>query len=275
MHRLQIFPLGFFIVFFLLVGLSVKGQEVSFTTKEKNLPCLDKQFTVFVHMYVDSFSNTGVTEDTIRYALNEASKKFLPICVSFTPCLFDTFPTFQFDTLGANDFGRLREMEKRHNLKDVINIHIISEVRLLDGDQPFGYAFQNGIAERDSGSIVISKIALLETPLLLTHLLGHYFGLMHTFGDGQELVDGTNCDTAGDKICDTPADPISSTFPQAALKMDDNCLFTDLSTDANSTYYIPDVANIMSKYIQCYCTFSRLQYLKMAENYLNSIDKKW
>lgn len=34
----------------------------------------------------------------------------------------------------------------------------------------------------------------------LTHELGHYFNLYHTF----QACDGTNCSTSGDRVCDTP-----------------------------------------------------------------------
>jgi hypothetical protein len=35
----------------------------------------------------------------------------------------------------------------------------------------------------------------------LTHELGHFFNLNHTF----QACDGTNCNTSGDRVCDTPA----------------------------------------------------------------------
>jgi hypothetical protein len=39
--------------------------------------------------------------------------------------------------------------------------------------------------------------------------MGHFLGLLHTHEDsfGKENVDGTNCRTAGDLLCDTKADP--------------------------------------------------------------------
>ena len=44
------------------------------------------------------------------------------------------------------------------------------------------------------------------------HEVGHYFSLEHTFlghaSSNPELVNGSNCTTRGDLICDTPADPL-------------------------------------------------------------------
>ncbi len=47
-----------------------------------------------------------------------------------------------------------------------------------------------------------------EDGATIAHEMGHYFGLLHTHetANGTELVNGTNCGTAGDLLCDTPAD---------------------------------------------------------------------
>ncbi len=53
----------------------------------------------------------------------------------------------------------------------------------------------------------------------LTHELGHYFNLLHTFQSStdanqtnreyvtRDVFQGANCATKGDLLCDTPADP--------------------------------------------------------------------
>lgn len=48
----------------------------------------------------------------------------------------------------------------------------------------------------------------------IAHELGHYFNLYHTHetGFGLECPDGTNCVTAGDLLCETPADPTLTGF---------------------------------------------------------------
>ncbi|MDT8347453.1 MAG: M43 family zinc metalloprotease [Flavobacteriaceae bacterium] len=61
-------------------------------------------------------------------------------------------------------------------------------------------------------TVLIAESAFLNKTTL-SHELGHFFGLQHTFGKKAdpytttELPDGSNCLESGDFICDTPADP--------------------------------------------------------------------
>tara|TARA_R110001592_G_scaffold119491_5_gene322650 strand:- start:2429 stop:2758 length:330 start_codon:yes stop_codon:yes gene_type:complete len=109
--------------------------------------------------------------------------------------------------------------------------------------------------------------------------MGHYFGLPHTWAGanapGSELADGSNCTTAGDQICDTPADPfIEGT--EGEDYVDDDCRFIDMQQDANGDYYTPDIGNIMSYYPdRCKCGFSHDQFWVMVNTYLNSNPKMW
>ena len=111
---------------------------------------------------------------------------------------------------------------------------------------------------------------------LIPHELGHNFNLYHTFGSGppntpsNELVTrgpGANCQTAGDLICDTPADP----WYQPGLQYDsgsDCPHYSPLSTprDANGEPYQPMLSNIMSYFwLGCPHDFTPGQYERMQE----------
>ncbi|WP_420148222.1 GEVED domain-containing protein, partial [Spirosoma sp.] len=113
---------------------------------------------------------------------------------------------------------------------------------------------------------------------LIPHELGHNFNLVHTFGElggGGTLGSGTtaelvtrgpgaNCTTAGDYICDTPADPYNK--PGASLTFVDGCpQYNPNSTavDANGEHYAPSISNIMSYYFPCSHNFTPGQYDRM------------
>jgi hypothetical protein len=70
-----------------------------------------------------------------------------------------------------------------------------------------GYAFFPGSGPK-GGGIFVNKNCYGTGSSTLIHEMGHYCALPHTFDDwrGKEFVNGSNCATAGDRFCDTPAD---------------------------------------------------------------------
>ena len=85
---------------------------------------------------------------------------------------------------------------------------------------------------------------------VLSHEIGHCLGLYHTFhglceSGCPELVDGSNCSSCGDYVCDTPADP------QKFKVNYSDCSWTGSTcglypTDENGDYYNPNTALIMA-----------------------------
>lgn len=93
-----------------------------------------------------------------------------------------------------------------------INIYVLPSSGQINGSTlVLSEAFdQYPLAELNA--VLIAENALLNKSTL-SHELGHFFGLQHTFGKKAdpytttELPDGSNCLESGDFICDTPADP--------------------------------------------------------------------
>ncbi len=111
-----------------------------------------------------------------------------------------------------------------------------------------------------TGSFVSINIRCNRTlENILSHELGHVMGLPHTHGytnsgTTNELVDGSNCATAGDRFCDTPADP------NLLGKVNGSCSYTGSARDANSMRYQPLTRAIMSYTIsRCADTLTPMQ----------------
>jgi len=141
------------------------------------------------------------------------------------------------------------------------------------GGAPGGYAFsrvQNG----SDGSVFCSDARVTT----LSHELGHYFGLPHTFADPttqyvHDLIDPLNhpvlingilttCKNTGDGFCDTPADR----NPQCSSS---NCTqVTCTTTDPLGLTYGPDPTLLMSYYNECSNRFSLEQSERMKTLYL-------
>ncbi len=244
---------------------------------DSSLPQVNKKFLIQVHIVRDSLGETLTDAEitTVRNSVSKASDAFSGIGISFeTEDSVRVIDNYRFNL--PEDTWRLDEMVKHHAVEDRINLFVFDAFTgVLEGAA--------GIA---SGESMFLPYASLENSGTVTHELGHVFGLAHTFGSGDviaaaqgepfdvstELVDGSNCETTGDQVCDTPADPYIPNDPNGTVWIDGNCVYIYDGRDANGDYYEPDIDNIMAYYFPddpCYCNggFSRGQLRKMAVSY--------
>jgi hypothetical protein len=114
--------------------------------------------------------------------------------------------------------------------------------------------------------IFIKNSCQLTDATTLTHELGHFFTLPHTFSGWEggntppniEKIDGSNCRTAGDGFCDTKADYVSVRW---------SCpLYSNLK-DPNGVIFKPD-SSIYMNYASdnCHSRFSNEQMLAMQND---------
>nr|WP_293837949.1 GEVED domain-containing protein [uncultured Arsenicibacter sp.] len=93
--------------------------------------------------------------------------------------------------------------------------------------------------------------------LIVPHELGHTFNLYHTFqgslGTNPELVtrgSDANCSTAGDLLCDTPADPYGKQNTNV-IRVDGCPVYVGTATDPQGLTYSPSLNNLMGYYASC------------------------
>ena len=250
------------------VSSNLTAQSYQF--KHESLPCLNKKFTIVAHIFRDSLGNPGVVEAEVIQAVAGAQVFFDPICVSFEVCEFRYHDNWQHDVLEDPD-TEIPQVKTKYHADFRINMYFVTDFTSDIG--ACGLADLNGIANATSSGIIIRKDCVNSGTF--AHEFGHFFSLEHTFaGSGVELVDGSNCTTAGDGICDTPADPYVAGEPLENY-IDGDCNFINVQTDANGDYYTPDVGNIMSYYKCGPCGFTWGQLQKMAQAYLTAGVKFW
>ncbi|SFD38121.1 zinc-dependent metalloprotease [Algibacter pectinivorans] len=148
-------------------------------------------------------------------------------------------------------------------VSNIINIYFIDYVENEIEESLCGYT--NSIGKNN---VIVIKNSCASNNSTLAHEMGHFFSLEHTHGTSNskqttELVDGSNCDTDGDGICDTPADPKLS-----SNTINNFCEYTGNLTDANGDYYKPDTGNIMSYSRRgCRNHFTEQQFARMHAYY--------
>jgi PKD repeat protein len=151
-----------------------------------------------------------------------------------------------------------------HNVPNVINIYFANTVTSsASGSGLCGYAYFPGGPE-----VILMANSCATNGSTLSHEMGHFFALSHTHGNSNttlttELVDGSNCSTAGDFICDTPADP-----QLGGSNVSPSCVYTGNTLDANGQPFNPDPLNIMSYSRKaCRTQFSPEQYARIYAVY--------
>jgi hypothetical protein len=131
-----------------------------------------------------------------------------------------------------------------------------------------GYAYFPNNTVSSTRSFILTSPTSTENDLgnrLIPHEMGHNFNLFHTFqgstGSTPELVTrgvGANCTSAGDFLCDTPADPYGRTG--ASLTFVAGCpAYKGTATDPTGMTYSPSISNIMSYYFPCTHDFTQGQ----------------
>ena len=256
----------------LLFGLIPFQTSAQLDYKYEPLPCLDKKVSILAHIVLNQFGNAEISEEDILTAIDSLNKYFEPICLSFEVCGFNTITNWQFNNL--DNAAEWNDLQVKYHKARRLNMFFVKRTHIFNA---CGFANLAGVQNLVNGGIVIKKNCVGNSKTI-PHEVGHYFGLLHTFeGSGIELVNGSNCQTAGDNICDTPADPFVNGDPvNAYVDVGLGCRFISPKVDANGEFYRPDVGNIMSYYPgQCSCGFTHQQYLKMAQTYQEALSKIW
>ncbi|MDQ3072991.1 MAG: M43 family zinc metalloprotease [Bacteroidota bacterium] len=93
----------------------------------------------------------------------------------------------------------------RWDTKRYLNIWVVATVRTFtEGSTTLGYAQFPWDDRPSTDGIVIRADQMVSGNTTLTHELGHYLGLFHTFQSFGGSTCTNNCAGTGDMICDTP-----------------------------------------------------------------------
>lgn len=253
---------GFFFLLFFLPNTA--DAQLALLDKKQSTTCVDREFTVMVHMVRDTFQNVGTTVENIEIAMEVLNTWFEPICVRFEVASIDTIDNFQY-SVPAN-LNELEQLWTNHNAENRINLYIVRDLTRVSPEPV--YATDEGILQLERGGVLINRNEFNDFPVWLVHAFGHYCGLLDTNTDfPNQIVTDPNCDATGDQLCDTPADPLDPSAPFGGLGIyfDETCRFIYTPVDANGEYFLTQTGNAMSRYPSfCWCGLTYEQFERMA-----------
>ena len=237
---------------------------------EENLPALPATFeklnkVLHIHFYIVKRDVTGTnfTTSKIIDAIDFVNLAFEPSGISFA--LIDTTIIENYQLYNVQKGKTETNLVAQYNQKNVINVYLVDYLRNEDNKTVCGYTYFPS-AQKDF--IMLRKGCFSEQ--LLLKQMGHLLNLYHTHETvfGNEQANGEECNTTGDRCCDTPADP-------GLEDLVSNCKYTGKGKDINNDYYAPTVTNYMSDSpVNCQCKFTEeqlkrvIQCIKGTKSYL-------
>ena len=194
------------------------------------------------HVVRTSSGQQGLSQARLDQALLDANLAYAPLSIEF--CLVGPVNYIDDDDLyfNINSSAEIDALRSMNPVPGTINVYFTENLNngssSICGRSSFSTSAVQGIAMKNSCT------GLASNPSTFPHELGHYFDLYHTHSSsmGAECVDGSNCASAGDLVCDTPADPTLG-----SSNVTSGCAYVGNDTDnCHGDPYAPLPDNFMS-----------------------------
>lgn len=205
---------------------------------------------VSFHVVTATNGSIGNIANDFPSVLNRLNVAFGPANVAFYACgRHEVIRNSLY--INVNMLSDLDPLVNTHDVPNTLNLYFFPNLAQNVG-------FYLGGTEH-----VYFKSAFINSPGLVEHEVGHYFGLYHTHGDDSpnsipECPNGSNCATAGDEVCDTPADP-------NILTLMSGCTYIGTVQSPCGGSYTPAVNNYMNYApLSCQSTFTAGQFNRIA-----------
>jgi predicted Zn-dependent protease len=209
-------------------------------------------FPLRVAMVVQPGRSEFVSAEKIRKSLKILNKGLEAAHVQFVLVRTDTiYENSTIPVLIQDGYEPYFRFSKMHDTGDTCSLYLVdNDEHLCENyacSRTLGFA---NILQTSTNNVVMDKF-FVDDYKTLVHEFGHYFGLYHTAETyfGVEKVNGENCHTAGDRVCDTPADPgeLYNVYVNYS-----NCEMKGFKEEGSGLEYRPIVQNYMSYYSPCY-----------------------
>ncbi len=223
-----------------------------------------------VHIVTNDNGSGGIDIGDVLSEIDEVNTYFQNSFVEFYVC--DEVNYINSSSLYDFDQETQQDLLFTNHQSDILNLYFVDQISFGSGTA-CGYTYLPVSSDQYRDAVVMKNSCTTSaTGTTLTHEMGHHLNLIHTHGPvngtlTNELVSGVNCSSAGDLLCDTPADPQLNSSNVSNV----SCLYSVADTpptDALGFLFEPDTSNIMSYAPQaCTNTLTDEQYARMYAGY--------
>lgn len=251
-----------------VAGSSLTPEEKQYREIPPQLtPTIVRHVSIAVHVVRYSDGSGEISSGDITTAIQQLNTAFSQVTI-----IFEVTSTDYIDNSTYASIDSLPEVYDLwalgYSQSNVLNVYFVPNAYFI------------GIADFPGRKLIVTNGAAPNSSTL-AHEVGHNFYLRHTHSDAVdppndctpattlELVNGSNCNTAGDYICDTPAEPFTNCGTGIKNYVNFGCAYTGTFRDANNQLYNPDTRNFMGYSLaSCRNRFSAEQTIVM-QNYVS------
>jgi len=214
---------------------------------------------IHFHMVAENDGSGAVRYKNLLDQLCALNEDFAEAGIQFYMIM--NFSTINDSEINQDHFNQGDEMELMRDY-NAINVWIVDDVYT-----PNPNAISDGAYQVSKDWLIIRESEINDFSVTLTHEMGHFFGLLHPFHGWDfepwtiqqhgnpapamspgniptERQNGTNCDVAGDYVCDTPPDYNFGFFAA-------DCTYNPVARDPLGVLVEPDKYNFMTYFDRC------------------------
>ena len=222
------------------------------------------QIPIKAHVIRTKNGEGGINEYELNDAITYLNETFSGGFMEFFLC--NGIDYINDDTFYHFKSSEEKSMVDTNYITGAINIYFTDHIKNSSDESICGYTYN-----KQDYDVIIMQNECATNNSSLAHEIGHYFSLIHTHGVNnscmtKELVNGSNCSSEGDQICDTPADPKLTT-----TNVNNFCRYIGTETDENGDTFNPDTKNIMSYSMKgCRSHFTEEQLARIYAYYMTT-----